>query len=110
MRGITSQFQFHTGTIKSAISSLVYMPTFKFQFHTGTIKRKGRGSRSGDYRYFNSTLVRLRDCKFAETCRKTTLFQFHTGTIKRDTASVLTALATIFQFHTGTIKSLCTYV
>ena len=54
-------FQFHYGTIKSALPLLDYVTSGVFQFHYGTIK-------SGKQYPFGG-------------CN--TLFQFHYGTIKR---------------------------
>ena len=35
--------------------------TTEFQFHYGTIKRPRRGCKADAWRYFNSTMVRLKD-------------------------------------------------
>ena len=74
-------FQFHYGTIKSAVITQI---------------------KTGDT-YFNSTMVRLkveRAMCFLNQIR----FQFHYGTIKSRVAGKVHRHFQAFQFHYGTIK------
>ena len=62
---VISSFQFHKGTIRTAVNRLMYDNVFRFQFHKGTI----RTARATDQ--FSSE----------------SLFQFHKGTIRTAQAS-----------------------
>ena len=77
-----SEFQFHSGSIKSAQGRVAQRPTVQFQFHSGSIKR----------------LMGFPDDHIVSE------FQFHSGSIKRSIANVPTISQTKFQFHSGSIK------
>ena len=58
---VTREFQFHYGTIKSALPLLDYITSGTFQFHYGTIKRvKANVKKCMRLPHFNSTMVRLK--------------------------------------------------
>ena len=85
---LPTQFQFHTGSIKSVSMLNNDIPKIpRFQFHTGSIKR------------LNKTPV---------TIHTWIQFQFHTGSIKSTTPENAPPAPTTFQFHTGSIKR-CTW-
>ena len=76
---------------------------FAFQFHYGTIKRPRPAVFPLANTNFNSTMVRLKDCKFNPFVI-VHLFQFHYGTIKSKPSTFTAGASLIFQFHYGTIK------
>ena len=58
---ILTLFQFHYGTIKRVDAWRLTYCQRKFQFHYGTIKRPRRDCGVDAWRYFNSTMVRLKE-------------------------------------------------
>ncbi len=74
-----------------------------FQFHNGTIKRTPLIFAIRRERYFNSTMVRLKDRRIFFRYSAFS-FQFHNGTIKSESLGQKRLEAIIFQFHNGTIK------
>ena len=98
-------FQFHYGTIKSALFVKDYLDDPEFQFHYGTIKsirygflRHGRG-------YFNSTMVRLKAIVPRSSFRLCTDFNSTMVRLKASSETRISGLE-LFQFHYGTIKRL----
>ena len=96
-------FQFHKGTIKTAVPTLldILISNFnsikvrlkqqfqkdpltylKFQFHKGTIKTNLSLQKTALYKHFNSIKVRLKRLG-SYAGKGIGLFQFHKGTIKR---------------------------
>ena len=55
-------------------------------------------------KYFNSTMVRLKEIVRSMLLPNHCLFQFHNGTIKRKANYSSSFLSVTFQFHNGTIK------
>ena len=61
MRTLRRVFQFHTGSIKSAILAYFHVDVSKFQFHTGSIKSGADNVLNLlEHIGFNSILVRLK--------------------------------------------------
>ena len=100
-------FQFHSGSIKSAMRSCASRKVsgfnsivvrlkagmvevkvngvLVFQFHSGSIKRKVLlVERSKLYPCFNSIVVRLKAHYYSCYRRSPSAFQFHSGSIKRN--------------------------
>jgi len=121
-------FQFHSGSIQTAITSTESDGTNKFQFHSGSIQTQlvdvenrlrclfqfHSGSIQTDvlliddplYVRFNSTLVRFKPVRDSVMGFPWEMFQFHSGSIQTCPAlSVLQAVAG-FQFHSGSIQTL----
>ena len=56
----TAVFQFHKGTIKTGISGEGNLPVHQFQFHKGTIKTDNAPAVCCDFANFNSIKVQLK--------------------------------------------------
>ena len=82
----------------------MYIYICKFQFHYGTIKSHTGHEYPRRERYFNSTMVRLKDSKRNEDIA---FFVDFNSTMVRLKASPQPAVTPtmVFQFHYGTIKS-----
>ena len=118
-------FQFHKGTIRTFLGSLlclleVHFNSIKvrlelpsataatwvpiFQFHKGTIRTQQAKSNAQGLPYFNSIKVRLELCQVFQVQERCS-FQFHKGTIRTSNTHLTELLSNIFQFHKGTIRT-----
>jgi len=55
-------FQFHYGSVKRLVTPTQREAHVLFQFHYGSVKRLECSKRQRCSCYFNSTMVRLKDC------------------------------------------------
>ena len=101
---VSTQFQFHNGTIKSGRHNGDRRGRADFNSTMVRLKDEVHGLLVDGESYFNSTMVRLKaePLKLAKLMRE--LFQFHNGTIKRFRIKTLSLHKWKFQFHNGTIK------
>ena len=122
----TSEFQFHSGSIKSHDIDQAWPHIAVFQFHSGSIKRMMRWAVLSTRACFNSIVVRLKVPHFpdrtpASWCFNSIVvrlkarrramafiwfawFQFHSGSIKRKYRPRDLGRWDWFQFHSGSIK------
>ena len=77
----TTVFQFHYGSIGSAIELIKNGANFKFQFHYGSIGSCAIVACCIAFDNFNSTMVRLGESKISLLESKNLKFQFHYGSI-----------------------------
>ncbi len=76
-------FQFHYGSVKSIVAIISSIILILFQFHYGSVKRiKGLNLKYFN-RYFNSTMVRLKEQDSLFVIPQRCGFQFHYGSVKR---------------------------
>ena len=76
------EFQFQYGAIKRFNPNTVWSRLYIFQFQYGAIKRTIAGMAFDHQKYFNSSMVRLREAKKARHAQKHLAFQFQYGAIK----------------------------
>jgi len=98
-------FQFHYGSVKS-VGLLLHPHKYNlFQFHYGSVKRKSRNLSIRKWRYFNSTMVRLKAAPVYSCVYWGTSFQFHYGSVKSSNFIWDCCWLQQFQFHYGSVKS-----
>ena len=104
-----TEFQFHTGSIKSRSSVRLPNALTLFQFHTGSIKSLSLNILSRKRsRCFNSILVRLKDPRRVKCRKHNPSFNSILVRLKETYATALRSVHITFQFHTGSIKRRCT--
>ena len=98
-------FQFHSGSIKTALQAARRVAAAEFQFHSGSIKTQLEPGSRAALKGFNSTLVRLRPRLRRRRTRRRRQFQFHSGSIKTVPVVPGRQAHSEFQFHSGSIKT-----
>ena len=98
-------FQFHKGTIRTAIGLAISAIATLFQFHKGTIRTVRWHLTKDCLAYFNSIKVRLELIGSSSGYVGYNEFQFHKGTIRTFCLSPDEPDEPEFQFHKGTIRT-----
>ena len=97
-------FQFHKGTIRTSIETILPRSSTTFQFHKGTIRTTNDPTALEHLIYFNSIKVRLERLNHLKLANLDG-FQFHKGTIRTWRLVTDDVAIPVFQFHKGTIRT-----
>ena len=105
MKAAVSRFQFHKGTIRTALFNSVCTAFFNFNSIKVRLEPRAR-KRNAHTLIFQFHKGTIRTClKLLEGMRNAIIFQFHKGTIRTRSYPRHRHFSLPFQFHKGTIRT-----
>ena len=99
-------FQFHSGLIKRGLEGYEIYNTYMFQFHSGLIKSQNGKDMHAISFGFNSILVWLKEARKMSVLKAVLCFNSILVWLKAVKVKAPISVSSPFQFHSGLIKSL----